>query len=315
MELRKLEYFLAVADQGSYRKAAEKIHVSQPSLSQQLNSLEEELDFPLFIRSKKGVVLTNAGLSFERSVKRILNELNDAIDDARQVAMHIEAPHELVIADLIVESVVLNELVLRANLDIKKRFPDITLSNTRPPHHECFSLLQEGKINILFRSLFYNESIPNGIHHITLNQNNFCFIVPFDWANGKHITIADVREKLNQSTLFLREDPTLSPIYQQILKKLSLTPRIERIDFKDYNREYVFGLVERGLGIAFTTEEYARNIHNPFLHILSIPIGESVISQALFWTNESSLVQHYIRCILPPDRINAIRGFTLSSNE
>ena len=74
MELRKLEYFLAVAELGSYRKAADKIHVSQPSLSQQVNSLEEELGFPLFVRSKKGVVLTNAGFSLQRSVKRILNE-------------------------------------------------------------------------------------------------------------------------------------------------------------------------------------------------------------------------------------------------
>jgi DNA-binding transcriptional LysR family regulator len=308
MELRKLEYFLAVAEQGSYRKAADKIHVSQPSLSQQVNSLEEELGFPLFVRSKKGVVLTNAGFSFQRSVERILSELNDAIGDARQIANHIEPPHSLEISDLIVDSVVLNDLVLRAIIDIKARFPDITLSNSRPPYHKSFDFLLDGRTHVLLRDLYYGENVPDEIKHITLNQNNFCFLVPFSWSDGKHVEIPDLREKINHSTLYLENDITRLPIYKSILKRLSLEPKLELIDFRDYHRDYIHGLVERGEGIAISTEEYVRSAHNPFLYLLSIPLTEASIRQSIFWVNESSLVQHFIRSILPPDRVTVLKG-------
>ncbi len=308
MELRKLEYFLAVAEQGSYRKAADKIHVSQPSLSQQVTSLEEELGFPLFVRSKKGVVLTNAGLSFQRSVKRILNELNDSIDDARQIANHIEPPHSLIISDLILDSAVLNELVLRANLDIKTRFPDIVLSNHRLPYQESFDALLENKTHVLIRDLYYNEDVPESIFHITLHQDSFCFLIPFSWSDGKHVDTSDLREQINRSTLYLENDPSRMPVYQAILKKLSIEPNLQLIESKDYHRELIQDLVEREEGIAISTEEYVHSSRNPFLYLLSIPVHEAVIRQSVFWKNESPLVRQFIRCILPPDRINVLKG-------
>jgi len=75
MELHQLRYFLAVADSGSFTKAAKASHVSQPSLSIQLAKLEAELGGPLFERARKGARLTQRGERFLASAKGALNIL------------------------------------------------------------------------------------------------------------------------------------------------------------------------------------------------------------------------------------------------
>ena len=58
MELRVMKYFLAVAEEGNITKAADRLHLTQPTLSRQLRELEEELGAPLFVRGKRRIALT-----------------------------------------------------------------------------------------------------------------------------------------------------------------------------------------------------------------------------------------------------------------
>jgi LysR family hydrogen peroxide-inducible transcriptional activator len=87
MELHQLEYLLAVAEEGSVTRAAEKLMLAQPSLSQQLRKLEREVGQPLFDRLPRGVVLTEAGRRLVEDARRILASVQDArrhVADARK---------------------------------------------------------------------------------------------------------------------------------------------------------------------------------------------------------------------------------------
>ena len=79
MELRVLKYFLTVADEGNITRAADILHVTQPTLSRQLMELEDEMGTPLLVRGKRSVTLTDEGYLFKQQAETIV-ELSDKLE-------------------------------------------------------------------------------------------------------------------------------------------------------------------------------------------------------------------------------------------
>lgn len=86
MELRHLRYFVTLAEELHFGRAAEKLHIAQPPLSQQIQQLEAELGFQLFHRTKRTVQLTAAGQVFLSEVEAIMRQLNRAVQIGRQTS-------------------------------------------------------------------------------------------------------------------------------------------------------------------------------------------------------------------------------------
>ncbi|WP_299626230.1 LysR substrate-binding domain-containing protein [Pelagibius sp.] len=86
MDLRHLRYFVTVAEEGHITRAAERLGIQQPPLSQQIRALEEELEVQLFRRKPRGVEMTEAGKALLVDARRILDEVEGALSRAKRTA-------------------------------------------------------------------------------------------------------------------------------------------------------------------------------------------------------------------------------------
>ncbi len=86
IETRLLRQFIVVAQELHFHKAAARLHMAQPPLSQAIARLEEKLGFSLLLRNRRGVTLTPAGADFLHSAQRTLETLEQGIQQARDVA-------------------------------------------------------------------------------------------------------------------------------------------------------------------------------------------------------------------------------------
>jgi DNA-binding transcriptional LysR family regulator len=91
MNMRQLQYFLAVAQDLNFTRASERVSIAQPALSQQIMALEEELGTPLFIREKRKVLLTPAGEILIEHARRVLNAASAATVAVRAAQRGAEA--------------------------------------------------------------------------------------------------------------------------------------------------------------------------------------------------------------------------------
>ena len=86
MELRQLLYFVTVADELNFSKAAVRLHMSQPPLSQQIKALEDEMGVELLVRNRREVRLTDAGRAFQADCRAVLEQVRVAVTTARRTA-------------------------------------------------------------------------------------------------------------------------------------------------------------------------------------------------------------------------------------
>src|SRR5690554_5350927 len=122
MELRHMRYFLAVAEELNFRKAAERLHVSQPTLSTQVRQLEEEMGVQLLKRDTHSVSLTPAGQHFQEHVRDILRQTDEAQRQARRMARGETGELSIGFVASLGQGLLPN--VLRA---YRKRFPEVEL--------------------------------------------------------------------------------------------------------------------------------------------------------------------------------------------
>lgn len=124
MELRHLRYFVAVADEQHFTRAAKRLGIGQPPLSQQIQQLERELGTALFHRQPRGVALTPAGQAFLDDARRILREAQQATERVRRVARGEQGR----IRVGLINSAPFHPLVPRVIREFRRRYPEVALS-------------------------------------------------------------------------------------------------------------------------------------------------------------------------------------------
>jgi DNA-binding transcriptional LysR family regulator len=143
MELRHLRYFLAVAEERQLTRAAARLHIQQPPLSQQIQALEQELGFALFTRLARGVELTPAGTVFAQDVRAILEALEQGIAKAARIAAGQLGSVRIALTS----SSAFHPLTPAAIREFRERYPDIAIELNEINAAEIIERMLSGRID------------------------------------------------------------------------------------------------------------------------------------------------------------------------
>ena len=144
MELRQLRYFLAIVDNGSLSKAAERLYVAQSALSSQIAKLEEELGTVLLSRSSKGVRVTESGIAFYEHAQTILQQ----VMNSRSVVTKRVADSPVGTVSLGLPQTVSSVLALPLLLAVKRELPRISLQMNDDLTDNVLGQLRQGKYSL-----------------------------------------------------------------------------------------------------------------------------------------------------------------------
>ena len=143
IETRLLRQFIAVAEELNFRRAAERLHMAQPPLSQAILRLEDQLGYPVFDRSNRKVSLTAAGTAFLGTARQVLAALEEGVAETRRVAQGSAGHLRLGFIQITPYAHVLHAL-RQFRLD----FPDVHLILREASTQELVDLLEAGELDI-----------------------------------------------------------------------------------------------------------------------------------------------------------------------
>tara|TARA_R110002050_G_scaffold171705_1_gene303819 strand:+ start:6735 stop:7613 length:879 start_codon:yes stop_codon:yes gene_type:complete len=263
IEFRHLKYFLAVAEDLHFRKAAERLYISQPGLSRQIKQMEDDLGIQLFERHNRKVKLTHVGEYLKFEITKNLNSLNQIINHAKLLQNGKEGSLTIGYVGSAMQKII-PELLLK----FKERAPNIIFHLKEMDNQKQLENLLLQNIDIGFTRL---ERVPIGLNIQSVLKETFCLVLPkdhpIDSSNFKSIS-----QFKDES--FILFDPKFSPSYyekvMQIFDDNSFTPRVSH---NTIHANSIFKLIENNFGLSIIPKslqlQYYENVK--FIELVDIP--------------------------------------------
>ncbi|MDT0612162.1 LysR family transcriptional regulator [Streptomyces lancefieldiae] len=197
LDLRKLRYFVAVADRLHFGHAAEDLHIAQPALSRQIRALEQDLGAPLFTRDSHGVTLTDAG-------RQLLDDAGPLLASAHAVRRRVTAAARG--GRRLVVGFRAGIPVIPAAREFGGRHPDVVVDVQRMEWDDQVPMLLDGRVDVGFVRLPVDET---GLRLTLLYTEPFMVALPTDHplAGKEEVTEAD----LAGEPLIWHADPSTQP--------------------------------------------------------------------------------------------------------
>lgn len=170
MDLRQLHYFVAVAREGNFTRAADQLHMAQPPLSRQIQALEEELGVPLLLRKHRPVRLTDAGRVFYEQALQILARVEQMKDATRRVGLD----QRTVLSIGFVGSTLYADVPPLVR-QLRKHAPDLEIQLVELTSVQQVEALNEGRINVGIGRIPHND--PN-VMGMVLREERLAVAVP-----------------------------------------------------------------------------------------------------------------------------------------
>ncbi|SHO60854.1 LysR family transcriptional regulator [Algoriphagus zhangzhouensis] len=276
MELRHLQYFKAVAEELNFRKAADRLFISQPGLSRQIRQLEELLGVQLFERDQKHVQLTPAGVYLKGEVDFVLNHLETTRSQLKQI--DAGKIGELRIGFLgSASNRVLPDLLQKLN----EKQPGITTSLEELSNAIQVEMIQKDRLDLGYVRM---ATVPEGLSKKTVLKDSFSVVVPLDHevnsSNFKSLS------QFSEEAFILFSSDYSKYYYDQIMgicRDAGFSPQIRH---KSVHALTIFKLVENRMGVAIVPtslkEGYELNVR-----FLEIPNTSQYTELSAIWKPEN----------------------------
>jgi len=267
MEIHQLRYFVAVAEEGSFSHAAEREHVSQPSLSQQIQKLEAELNQQLFDRLPRAVVLTEAGRTLLEYARKILA----GIADARRSVAALEQEVAGRLSVGAIPSIALYVLP-RLIVSFQRSYPKVTFELFEDTTDKLAQRLEDGTLDVVLASS--GDETPSLKHH-SLGREPLVLLVPEKHRLARRKMIR-WSELASEKFLLLHETHSVSMHIRRLLAANHLKPEIV---LQGAQLVTIAAMVAAGLGVSIVPEMM---VHTEFVKgCVAVPFARPVPSREL----------------------------------
>jgi DNA-binding transcriptional LysR family regulator len=243
MKLRQLQFFIAVADELSFSRAAIKLHVAQPSLSTQIKALEEEVGACLFERDKRHVSLTPAGRRFQNRAAMLLSLADTAKAEARSTARGLLGTIDLGYTALSMFSTTLPHAIRR----FQQEHPNVVMSLRELTSLEQLHELGERTLDVgVLRKV--DVSAPKGMRIVEWYRTPLVAAIPNDHpcAESRSLSLTDLKK--DGFIMYPRRAGT--GIYWQVMELCTTAGFRPRVVREVLESSTIIGLVAAGVGIA-----------------------------------------------------------------
>ena len=277
MNIRALQYFIALAELRHFRKAAERCHVSQPTLSTQIRKLEEQLGNDLIERNSRQVLLTSFGEKVLERARLIVDETR-AI---RQLARDADDPFSGTLS-LGVFPTLAPYLLPHVIPNIRQQFPALSIRLFEEKTEQVMNMLMEGTLDAILLAPPIDD---DQIHVEPLFKEPFVFVAPSDHPLSKKASI-DIEDLKTQELLLLEDGHCLR---DHALAVCQLSGALECLDFQASSLETLRYMVAAGSGITLmpilATKPPVTAIDNVVVRPFKSPAPERTIAMA--WRKSS----------------------------
>lgn len=266
MRIEQLEYFLDVAKTNSLNISAERLFVTQPTISESIHKLEEELDTELLIRSKKGVSLTETGHIVQRWAETILQDVALMQNEIFELQ---NGSNPKLFGDICIgASNIVSKITLPDIMEgFSKHYPNIAVTNFYVRHYEIPEFLINETMDIAIVNFFHCESLPfNHIQKKILEETSYekFFEEPIYVIASKNLPICKkkqitLQELVNYPLAITQTQLSEDNGVLQILRQYGKTNIVLKTDNINLMTQSI--LNERCIGL-FTKSAYHKTLRN-----------------------------------------------------
>ncbi|WP_335491650.1 LysR family transcriptional regulator [Neobacillus niacini] len=279
MDIRQLRYFIAVAEELNFTKAAQKLFLGQPAVSQQIASLEKTMGVKLFNRNKHSVELTNAGTVFLKDAREIVERLGRSIENARQAEEGLAGTINIGLLSVSVRRLL--PIVVRA---FRKKYPKVNMNFVYYNTGQIIKTLQNDEIDIGFTLSHGIQNIA-GVEYKTLWEQRKCVVVPYDHPLAKEKEV--LLEKLaGESFVMLNREESLQG-YEHVLAMCAAKGFSPNIVSSASRIDAVLMIVEAGIGISIVSK-HLKTYASPGLRFIDIVGDDNSVNVIAAWKRSSS---------------------------